>query len=132
MTVKEIYTTANNFARRFDSPWKDDAIQDTVISTWQIASSGHTPAYLRSHIMYKLQSAIQYYNRRVGDPYNDTLTVEDYFLSLPLKGNERVVAEKMIEANFQLDFVALSLGKSQSVVSRIWRNAKKKLREVYA
>lgn len=132
MEIKEMYRVAKAFSRRWESSWRDDAVQDSVVSAWQIAGEGHRPAYLRTHIFRKLQNTIYYYNRRLRtEEYKDSLSTQDTYYCLPLTGSERTVAEKMIESNFQSDWVAKELGKSKSWVSKKWNRARKTLKEVY-
>lgn len=133
MQIKEMYRVAKGYSRRWESSWRDDAVQDSVISAWEISSQGHKPAYLRTHIYRKLQNTIYYYGRRLKtEEYKDSLVTQDYYYCLPLAGEERTVAEKMIESNFQADYVAKTLGRSKSWVSKKWTRARKTLKEVYS
>jgi hypothetical protein len=133
MTVKEIYSTANRMARRFNSPWIEDSIQDAVIAAWKISQEGHTKSYINSNIFYTISNSLTNYGKRQGPLLDESsLTVYDTHYSLPLQGFERIVAEKMIETNFQLDSVAFLTGYTKSWVSRVWKRARVKLQEVYS
>ena len=150
MTPEELYQIARRHC--YNSPHKDDIIQDAVFRAWMIFSerqklvdqglkSPDTLSYIRDCVVKDMRDAFRYYSRR--DRYSggldftdlqDSLPDMSYYdqiLSIPLTGRKREVAEAMINGNFELDVAAKTLGFCKSNIHYWWKKALKELKLHY-
>ena len=138
MTVPELYRAARAFSYSFSENYREDLVQDAVISGWLATLDGlNNRSYILRNIRMKLIDRYRYYSLRVMDDLDglgDSVfgTYEDAYFSLPLRGMEREVAEKMIELDYCLADCARALNVSEYRVEGAWKRAVVKLREVYS
>lgn len=140
MTPHQLYTTARHYSRHILSPDVEDMVQDAVLAAWRETQTRAqtTPGFLRRRIWMALREAIKKYTRQAqttcgSEDITEMVTLpgllshEDQFLSLPLRGEDRRLAEDMVYCRFERDAVA-ALGWNYNSLGYKWKDVKVKLR----
>ena len=140
MTPKELYNEAERFAWKVPAMYREDVVQDAVVTAWQKSKARVCNAsFLRQSLARSVLDGLKKYfgQERPGVEVGEmletpsSLACEDVMLSLPLNGFERQLVETVIRCNFELEVAAKELNVTLPTMKYRWKKSLRLLRTAY-